>query len=119
LGNNQPGDGMRYRGRGYIQITGRSNYRHAGEELQISLEEEPDRALEPDVAYRVAACGIREGWFGHPLKQFVRPGTRADYFEARRSVNGPEITTHPDRVEALANIARRFEDCLRAASLMG
>jgi len=55
LGNTQPGDGMRFKGRGPIQLTGRSNYRAAGQALGIDLENNPTRAAEPDVGFRTAA----------------------------------------------------------------
>lgn len=51
------GDGWRYRGRGLIQLTGRSNYRAAGRALEQPLEAEPDRAAEPWTAALVA------GWY--------------------------------------------------------
>ena len=54
LGNNQPGDGPRFKGRGFIQITGRANYRAAGEELGIPLEKKPKLAERPDVAADIA-----------------------------------------------------------------
>jgi putative chitinase len=54
LGNVNRGDGVRYKGRGFIQITGRENYRRAGQALGLPLEEKPDLASRPDVAARIA-----------------------------------------------------------------
>lgn len=54
LGNTQPGDGVRFKGRSPIQITGRANYRDCGKALGINLEEDPDRADDLDCAFRVA-----------------------------------------------------------------
>ncbi|WP_257447924.1 LysM peptidoglycan-binding domain-containing protein [Archangium lipolyticum] len=55
LGNTQPGDGVRFKGRGPIQLTGRANYRAAGRALGIDLENNPTRAADPDVGFRTAA----------------------------------------------------------------
>ncbi|WP_334177127.1 glycoside hydrolase family 19 protein, partial [Pseudoxanthobacter sp.] len=44
-GNDKPGDGIRYAGRGYVQLTWKTNYRHAGERLGIDLVAQPDLAL--------------------------------------------------------------------------
>lgn len=54
LGNTQPGDGERYKGRGFIQITGRDNYKRAGEALGIPLEQNPALAEQPDIAAKIA-----------------------------------------------------------------
>jgi putative chitinase len=54
LGNVNRGDGVRYKGRGFIQITGRDNYRRAGQALGLPLEERPDLASRPDVAAKIA-----------------------------------------------------------------
>jgi putative chitinase len=54
LGNVKPGDGAKYHGRGYIQLTGRDNYRRAGEALDLPLEQRPDLVERPDVAAKVA-----------------------------------------------------------------
>jgi len=57
LGNTHPGDGVRYKGRGPIQLTGRSNYRAAGRALHLPLEAHPKLAARPSVGFRTA------GWF--------------------------------------------------------
>lgn len=54
LGNTQNGDGSRYRGRGYMQLTGRSNYRAMGQKLGLDLENNPELAADPAVASRIA-----------------------------------------------------------------
>jgi len=55
LGNTQPGDGVRFKGRGPIQLTGRANYTAASRALGVDLVSNPSRAAQPDVAFRTAA----------------------------------------------------------------
>ena len=54
LGNKVKGDGERYKGRGYIQLTGRDNYTRAGAALGLPLAQQPELAAKPDVAAKVA-----------------------------------------------------------------
>lgn len=99
LGNTQAGDGVRFAGRGYVQITGRDNY------ARYSLVNNPDDALKPDVAARVMVDGMENGRFtGKKLADYL-PG---DYVTARRIVNGL------DRAADVAGYARSFERALRA-----
>mgnify|MGYP003341387985 CR=1 FL=1 len=64
LGNTQVGDGERYKGRGFIQLTGRDNYKRAGRALGLPLEQKPELVERPDVAAKVAV------WF---WKNHVKP----------------------------------------------
>jgi len=54
LGNKQIGDGEKYHGRGFIQLTGRDNYRMASQALGIDLLNNPELAERPDVAAKIA-----------------------------------------------------------------
>ena len=54
LGNTQPGDGPRFKGRGYIQLTGRWNYGHFGKKVGVDLISNPELAASPDVAAAIA-----------------------------------------------------------------
>lgn len=60
LGNTQPGDGVRYKGRGYIQLTGRANYRDYGNRLGVDLENNPDLAKDPNIAADIAIAYWKE-----------------------------------------------------------
>jgi predicted chitinase len=53
MGNDAPGDGYRYRGRGYIQLTGKDNYSRVGTAIGEDLVGNPDRANDPKVATQV------------------------------------------------------------------
>lgn len=78
LGNTKVGDGARYKGRGYIQLTGRYNYKRAGEALGIPLEQKPELAEKPEVAAKIAV------WF---WQSRVQP--RVDNFNDVRAVTKP------------------------------
>jgi putative chitinase len=54
LGNVQPGDGRRYKGRGPIQLTGRANYREYGRRLGIDFEAHPEIAALPSIGMMTA-----------------------------------------------------------------
>jgi predicted chitinase len=54
LGNTQPGDGKRFKGRGPIQITGRANYRAAGKALDLPLVQRPELAAYPQHGFDIA-----------------------------------------------------------------
>lgn len=53
LGNTQPGDGMRFKGRGFIQLTGRANYEEYGRKLGVDLVNNPDLALDPKISAKI------------------------------------------------------------------
>lgn len=83
LGNTQPGDGPKYKGRGFIQLTGRANYRQAGADLGLPLEENPELVMDPAIAARTAV------WFWTKK----RLNARADVGDVRgitRVINGGE-----------------------------
>ncbi len=87
LGNTQPGDGYRFRGRGYVQITGRANYEKYARITGKNLVENPDLALEPETALFILVHGFRTGAFtGRKLTDYINEeGT--DFRNARRCIN--------------------------------
>ena len=78
LGNVNPGDGAKYKGRGYIQLTGRYNYSKAGEALGLPLEQKPELVEKPEVAAKVAV------WF---WKNRVQP--KVDNFNDTTAATKP------------------------------
>jgi len=60
LGNTKPGDGAKYKGRGYIQLTGKYNYKRAGEALGLDLVNKPELVEKPEIAAMVAVWYWKE-----------------------------------------------------------
>lgn len=98
LGNTQPGDGPRYKGRGFIQLTGRANYRAAGAALGLPLEAQPELAERADVAARTAV------WFW-TNKRLNAKADAGDFVGITRAINGG--------TNGLADRTRLYEAALR------
>lgn len=81
IGNNQPGDGYRFRGRGLIQITGRHNYEKAGEALGVDLISNPELLGQSPLADRSAAWY----WSTHGCNELADLGA---FEKLTRRING-------------------------------
>lgn len=107
LGNVQPGDGPRYKGRGYVQITGRANYRKFSRLLDIDLVGSPKLALDPPTSYKIMSLGMRKGLFtGKELDDYIHD-TICDYRNARRIINAL------DQADKIMRYAQKLETTLR------
>ena len=104
LGNTQPGDGKRYKGRGPIQITGRSNYRRYGEMLGVDLEGNPDLAATPQTAFEIA--GVY--WQSNGLNELADV---QDFIGITRRINGG--------LNGLADRQRYYETAKRVLGITG
>jgi putative chitinase len=78
-GNDEPGDGWKYHGRGYIQLTGKDNYRSAGEALNLDLVKNPELAADPKNASKIAT------WY---WENRVPENAREDVKAATKAING-------------------------------
>ena len=97
LGNNVPGDGFKFRGRGLIQVTGRANYARMGAELGLDLLNHPELLEVPSNAVLSAA----QYWTDHNLNQYADSG---DFETLTRRINGG-LNGLSDR-EAIWNLAK-------------
>lgn len=84
LGNTQPGDGKRFKGRGPIQLTGRSNYRMAGKALGLDLESHPESVATPEIGFRVSVWF----WTSHELNTLADKNTLESFDKISKTING-------------------------------
>lgn len=81
LGNTQPGDGNRFMGRGFVQLTGRANYTEYGQKLGVDLVNHPELALDPKVSSEIMV----QYCVDHNIPSLAQQG---DWQGVRRAVNG-------------------------------
>lgn len=81
LGNTQPGDGVKFKGRGLIQITGRSNYAALSAALNFDFVKEPEKLELP------GAAALSAGWFWN-LKNLNEPADVDDFKKITKKING-------------------------------
>lgn len=83
IGNRGAPDGERFRGRGYVQLTGRANYERYGRVLGIKLVNKPELASVPDIAGKILAAFLKD------KERVIKEALLEDDLRAaRRAVNG-------------------------------
>ena len=99
--------GLVYYGRGYVQLTWADNYKTMGTFTGADLYQNPDLAMQPDIAYRIMSVGMRKGLFtGVGLSKYINVD-KCDYVNARRIINGT------DCAEKIAGYATTIEGMLQ------
>lgn len=125
-GNVRPGDGVKYCGRGDVQLTWFVNYQKATKRLRelgliapdVDFTVTPDKVMEPRIAALIMFLGMEEGWFtGKTLDQLVDPNVDGD--EHADAVRSRAIINGSDRAELIAGYADDFLAALIAAEKAG
>lgn len=95
MGNREPGDGWKYRGRGFIQLTGKNNYAKTGQELGIDLVNKPELAsTDPNVMAAVAVNFFKNSKLMRSISQ------TGNFGEAAKGLNpGGELPGMPKRYQ--------------------
>lgn len=121
LGNAQPGDGERFRGRGFVHVKGRAAYAMWSQRLDMpsvavdGVEQpfflaHPGELARPNVAAQTLVRGMRDGLFtGTPLGYYVND-KKTDFYNARRTVGGSERAR--EIADTALRIAKTMEDLL-------
>lgn len=97
LGNTQPGDGYRYRGRGLMQLTGRTNYRQYTRHVSETIGEEVNFVRSPDLVAKSPWCVDVAGWYW-ASREINRAADENDTRWVTRLINGG-YNGYEDRLE--------------------
>jgi predicted chitinase len=106
-GNTKQGDGEKYFGRGYVQLTWKDNYQKMKDKFQVDFVNERERALEHEWAIKILIYGSEQGVFtGLKLSKYITDN-KQDYYHARQVINGL------DRASTIEDYAKKIEMCLK------
>jgi putative chitinase len=118
MGNTHSGDGAKYRGRGFVQLTWKNNYQTLGTHLSkafgkpIDLVANPELALEPDYAAEIMFFGMSAGTFtGRKFSDYFTTDkngkpVKDNWLGARAIINGN------DKAQVIANFGKDYYSCL-------
>lgn len=104
LGNCYPGDGVRFKGRGAIQITGRTNYQNAANFLNVDLISKPELLVLPSYGFQASTWF----WVSKGLNQYC-DGTLTGFTKLTKVINGG-TNGLDDRINRW-NLARQVMKC--------
>lgn len=106
LGNTQPGDGVKYKGRGYVQLTGRTNYKLWSKWLNKPFVDNPDLVNEcSEQSAFILVSGMKFGSFtAHGTLESYINDSKQDFLRARQLVNGY------DQAQLITNYAIEYRD---------
>jgi predicted chitinase len=106
-GRRDPVTGIRYYGRGFVQLTWKFNYQMMEEKLGYELVEQPELALDPDISWQIMETGMIQGAFtGKKIRDYIND-TKCDYVNARRVINGL------DCAKLIAGYAEKLESVIK------
>lgn len=108
LGNERPGDGFRYRGRGFIGVTGRENYTSCS----LALHGDERLVHHPELLEQEPAASAGWYWMSRAINRFA---DRDDVVKVTQAINGGK-TGLDDRVRRLAIAKQAMEAAFRSAA---
>lgn len=128
LGNDAPGEGAKYSGKGYVQLTGETNYEKLEDILRkqnrddieefekrtgqkFDLTDYAYQAKDPKLAFLIMTIGMFRGVYtGKAFRHYIND-KKCDYYNARRIINGT------DKAARIARVAQNFEKVLKTSSI--
>lgn len=102
LGNTEEGDGAKFHGRGFVQLTGRRNYKDWQDRLGVNLINNPEKAKDLETATAIIFEGMRLGTFTAKKLSDYFNDDEEDWVNARRTVNGT------NKAQLIAGHAKAF-----------
>lgn len=100
------GDGQKYKGRGYAQITGLANYKKFAKIMGVDFVKKPELVMEVKNAAFILVYGMVNGTFtGRKLSHYIS-SAKTDFPNSRRIINGQ------DKMHLIAGYASQFLKCV-------
>lgn len=109
LGNTEAGDGVRFKGRGLIQITGRANYESLGHALNYDFIKDPEALEKP------GAAAMSAGWFWY-LKDLNRLADIDAFEKISARINGVNRTT--GKPNGMEDRLKHWDNCKKALNVV-
>ncbi|WP_186827150.1 N-acetylmuramoyl-L-alanine amidase [Shimia ponticola] len=121
--NSKKGDGKKFKGRGFVQLTFRENYAKFSKSLGINLETDPDRAADPEIAAKVLVLGMDRMGYRSPKLVLKKYGVDGAFdFEAARQIVNADTNRWSKRYKTtrgkgIGLSAERYREAFRAAGI--